>query len=164
MILLDTNIISTFSKIEKLNLLYDVFNTDTFYISPNVYDEIMMAKNKGYTFVNNVIDLLHKKKLLQIPLTTNEKVKINQIPLSLSKGERDSIVICQERKGIIVTNERKVVNYCKKHQIIYFDLGDILKALFLFLNFSRSKLNNLMKEIEEKDNIIISDKNAIFSN
>lgn len=59
MILLDTNIISTFSKIEKLELLYYVFNINILYISPSVYSEIMKAKDKGYAFVNHV-ELLQK--------------------------------------------------------------------------------------------------------
>lgn len=164
MILLDTNIISTFSKIGKLELLYDVFHTDIFYISPNVYGEIMTAKDKGYVFVNHAIVLFQKNKLMSISLTSKEKEKADKLHSSFSKGERDSIAICKERNCVFVTNEKKVVNYCKKHGIIYFDLRDILKALHLFLNFSRNDINKLMKEIEEKDNIIIKDKEEIFNN
>lgn len=162
MILLDTNIISTFSKIGKFELLYDIFKTKVFYISPNVYDEIMMAKEKGYVFVHNAIDLVNKKKLVLVKLTPKEKANTNKIPTSFSKGERDSIVVCKARNGIIVTNERKVVNYCKKYGVIYFDLRDILKALYLFENFSRNEVNDLIREIEEKDNVIIKDKEEIF--
>ncbi len=161
-ILLDTNIISTFSKIRKLELLYDVFNTNVFYISSNVHNEIMITKEKGYIFVNYVVDLLQKKKIIPLTLTSEEEIKTNKIPLSFSRGERDSLVICKERNGIFVTNERKVINYCKKHSIVYFDLRDILKALYIFIKFSRNEVNKLIKDIEEKDNIIIKDKKEIF--
>ena len=161
-ILLDTNIISTFSKIKKLELLYGVFNTDVFYISPNVSNEIMIAKEKGYVFVNLVADLLQKKKIISLTLTSEEETKVNKLPLSFSKGERDSLVICKERNGIFATNERKVINYCKKHNIAYFDLRDILKALYMFMKLSKNELSKLIKDIEEKDNIIIKDKKEIF--
>lgn len=161
-ILLDTNIISTFSKIRKLELLYDVFNANVFYISPNVHNEIMMAKEKGYVFVTHIVDLLQKKKIISLALTSEEEIKASNIPLSFSKGERDSLIICKERNGIFVTNERKVINYCKKYGIIYFDLRDVLKALYIFMKFSRNEVSKLIKEIEEKDNIIIKYKKEIF--
>lgn len=161
-ILLDTNIISTFSKIKKLGLLYDVFNTKEFYISPNVHAEIIAAKEKGYLFVGQVIDLFQKKKLIALPLTSEEEIKAEKLPLSFSKGERDSLVICKERNGILVTNERKVINYCKKQDIKCFDLRDILKALHQFMDFSKDEVSKLIEEIEEKDNIIIKDKNEIL--
>ena len=162
MILLDTNIISTFSKIGKLELLYDVFNADVLYVSPNVYDELLIAKDKGYAFVNHAIHLFQKKKLMLISLTSKEKEKADRLPSSFSKGERDSIAICRERNGIIVTNEKKVANYCKRQGIKYFDLRDVLKALYILMNFSKNEVNKLMNEIEEKDNIIIKDKEEIF--
>ena len=161
-IILDTNIISTFSKIKKLELLYDVFNANVFYISPNVHKEIMAAKEKGYIFVEQVTDLLQRKKLVTLTLNSEEAVKAEKLPSSFSKGERDSLVICKERNGIFVTNERKVINYCKKHDIAYFDLRDILKALHQFMNFSKDEVSKLIDEIEEKDNIIIKDKNEIL--
>ena len=161
-ILLDTNILSTFSKIKKLGLLYDVFNINVLYISPNVHAEIMVAKEKGYAFISQVVDLLQKRRLITLPLASEEEIKTNKIPLSFSKGERDSLVICKERDGIFVTNERKVINYCKKHDIKYFDLRDILKGLHQFMNFSKDEVSKLIDEIEEKDNIIIKDKNEIL--
>ena len=40
MILIDTNILSTFAKIDRLELLFKVFNQETLYISPNVFQEL----------------------------------------------------------------------------------------------------------------------------
>lgn len=162
MIILDTDILSTFSKIGKLELLYDVFNADVLYISPNVYNELLIAKDRGYAFVNHFLHLLQKKKVILISLTLKEKEKADKLPSPFSKGERDSLAICHERNSILVTNEKKVANYCKRHSIKYFDLRDILKALYLFMNFSKNEINKLIVEIEEKDNIIIKHKEEIF--
>jgi len=40
MILVDTNILSTFAKIDRLELLFGVFKQKTLYISPNVFQEL----------------------------------------------------------------------------------------------------------------------------
>lgn len=162
MILVDTNILSTFSKIGKLELLYKVFNTNCLYISPNVHNELLRAKKKDYKFVADIFDLVDSKKLRRVSLTSEEKLKISTIPKSFSMGEKDSIVVCRERKGVIATNERKVITYCKKEGVVYFDLIDILRALYQFLNYSKEEINNLMGEIERKDNIIFKDKNIFY--
>ena len=136
MILLDTNIISTFAKIGKMGLLYKVFNAPKFFISPNVHSEILKASSKGYSFADKVLELMHSKKLEIIPLSNRESEAIGRLPISLSSGERDSIIICKERKWVLLTNERKVINYCKKHGIAYFDLLDILHASYKLLDYS----------------------------
>lgn len=163
MILLDTNIISTFSKIGKFELLYDVFNKEILYLSPNVFEELKRAKDKGYSFVDRIFELILKKKLQIISLNQTEMLKTIKIPNSLAAGEKDSIVLCKERDGIFVTNEKKVINYCKKEQINYFDLRDILKAMHEFMNYPKEKIISLIDEIERRDNIVIKGKEEIFN-
>jgi len=57
MIVLDTDILSCFSKIKKFDLLEKLFKAQ-FYIPPRVYEEILRAKEKGYDFVNYAIKLI----------------------------------------------------------------------------------------------------------
>ncbi len=47
MILIDTNILSTFAKIDRLDLLEEVFGE--MHISPNVLDEVKRAEELGYS-------------------------------------------------------------------------------------------------------------------
>ena len=163
MILLDTNIISTFSKIGKFELLYDIFNKEILYISPNVFEELKKAKDKGYSFVDRIFYLILKKKLQIISLNQEEILKTINIPNSLAAGEKDSIILCKERNGIFITNEKKVINYCKKEKINYFDLIDILKAMYDLMDYSKEKIISLINKIERKDNIIIRNKEEIFN-
>lgn len=58
MILVDTNILSSFAKIGRLELLFRVFNQKTLYISPNVFQELKDARDKRYDFVELIFELL----------------------------------------------------------------------------------------------------------
>jgi predicted nucleic acid-binding protein len=54
MILVDTNILSTFAKIKRMDLIFKVFGKNCF-ISPNVLNEIKKAHQLGYEFSEIVI-------------------------------------------------------------------------------------------------------------
>ena len=98
-----------------------------------------------------------------ISLNQEEILKTINIPNSLAAGEKDSIILCKERNGIFITNEKKVINYCKKEKINYFDLIDILKAMYDLMDYSKEKIISLINKIERKDNIIIRNKEEIFN-
>ena len=72
MILVDTNILSTFAKIDRLELLFRVFNQKTLYISPNVFQELKDARDKRYDFVELIFELLQSGKLKILPLEEDE--------------------------------------------------------------------------------------------
>ncbi|MBI2655053.1 hypothetical protein HYX06_01370 [Candidatus Woesearchaeota archaeon] len=80
MILLDTNIISTFAKIKKFQVLFEVFNARSLYISPNVHSELKIAKGKGYSFVDKILNLANQNKIIVLPLTPKEKIGIKSVP------------------------------------------------------------------------------------
>ena len=122
----------------------------------------MRKKAKRYSFVDYALNLIRKKKLQVIGLDQKEMAETIKIPDSFAAGERDSIVICKSREYIFVTNERKVINYCKRAGIGYFDLRDILKAMHELMGHSKEKVNSLIDEIEKKDNIVIKDREEIL--
>ena len=162
MILLDTNILSTFCKIRRLSLIFEVLKKEVLYISPNVFKELKKARDKGYSFSNNAFESIKNNRLQVINLTPEEKTETIKIPSSFAAGERDSIVVCKKRSWIFITNEKKVINYCKKQGIMYFDLIDILKAMHEFMGYSKEDIRSLIEEIEKKDNILIKNKEEIF--
>ena len=54
MIIIDTNIISTFCRIDELPLLYKLFPKHDFGIPATVFDEVMKALQAGYSSLENV--------------------------------------------------------------------------------------------------------------
>ena len=53
--IIDTDIISTFGKIKKYELLLKLFSSSELYISSSVYRDLITAKELGYDFVDYLL-------------------------------------------------------------------------------------------------------------
>ncbi len=72
MVLLDTNILSTFALTDKLSLLWSLFEEDSIYISPNVLLEVNKAKIAGYNHANNILTAIKEDKIKILTPTPEE--------------------------------------------------------------------------------------------
>lgn len=54
-VVFDTDVISTFGKIKRLDLLQKLFPRDKFFIPSSVYDELINAREIGYAFAKYII-------------------------------------------------------------------------------------------------------------
>ncbi len=100
----DTDILSTFGKIRRLDLLRVLFPNARFFIPPSVYNELFKARDCGYDFVDYVME---SGILEVIPLNKEELEflrKIREERKSLGSGELEGISICKHRDCILVTN------------------------------------------------------------
>lgn len=163
MILLDTNILSTFAKIQRLDLLFKVFDTEKLYISPNVLEELEKAKEKNYKHADKIFELIQKEKIEIKTPTKKDLLNATELPKSFGPGETDSIAMCANNNWTFVTNEKIVNNYCKKKNIKSINLNHILRALWKLNILTKKEVKNLIKKIEEKDNLIITSKKEILS-
>lgn len=129
-------------------------------ISPSVYEELMRAKRAGYSFVdaifqNTEIMLLSEMEFKSFRiLLENEK--------NMHEGECQLIALCRSRKGILLTNDRYVKNYCRENKIEFLDMEEILRAMKLKKILSREGLKKLIEDIEKKDHTIIKSKDDIL--
>ncbi len=154
----DTDILSMFGKANAISILKSVFKE--LYAPIAVYEELLRAKEVGFSFVDDIlndleiINLNEKEYKEYIVSLKNEKY--------LHKGELQGIIICKHRKGILLTNDKMAKNFCKNNEIVYFDLKDIFRLLFLKGVLDEKELRKLASEIEEKDNTKIKDFEEIF--
>ena len=72
MIVLDTDILSCFSKIKRFDLLQSLFKKEEFCIPLRVYEELLRAKEKGYDFVDYALKLIEEGKIRVEPLDRKE--------------------------------------------------------------------------------------------
>jgi len=161
-ILLDTNIISTFSKIPDLDYLFEFTKKEVVYISTSVLREFEEAKGYGFDFVIPVLNLIESEKIIILSMNMNEVKWSMKLPDSFGNGERDSISICHFRKGIFITNERRVINYCYRNGISSINLATILRESWIRGLKTKEEVKSMMYEIESKDNIIFKNKDIIF--
>lgn len=129
-------------------------------ISPSVYEELMRAKRAGYSFVDAIfrnvdIVLLSENEFNSFRyLLENER--------NMHEGECQLIALCRSRKGILLTNDRYVKNYCKENKIEFLDMEEILRAMKLKKILSCEGLRKLIEDIEKKDHTIIRSKEDIL--
>jgi len=161
-ILVDTNILSTFGKVGGLKLLFKLFQAKLS-VSSNVFCEITIAYEKEYSFAKSVLDCIKNEKIDVVAVDQEDLPYMLGLPKSFGPGERDSIAICENRGYVFLSNEKKVYNYCKKHNIQCLLLPHLLKSLWKENILNKEDVKELITEIESKDNIVIADKDSIFS-
>jgi predicted nucleic acid-binding protein len=147
-----------FGKVKSISILKSVFKE--LYAPIAVYEELLRAKDVGFSFVDDVLNDL------EIISLNEEEYREYIISLKneryLHKGELQGIIICKHRNGILLTNDKMAKNFCKNNEILYFDIKDILRTLFLKGMLNEKEIRELASEIEEKDNTKIKDFEEIF--
>ncbi|MBI2663847.1 hypothetical protein HYX10_00710 [Candidatus Woesearchaeota archaeon] len=162
MILLDTNILSTFGKIGRLGLLFEALG-DNLVVSPNVLSEVKKAKELGYDHAKIVYSIFAKGKIRVVQMSDNESAYAGTLPKSFGSGERDTASIAKCRKAAVVTNEKKIINFCQREGIAVISLNSVLRHLWAGKILSKSQVEQLIDEMELKDNLIIISREEILS-
>lgn len=163
-ILIDTNILSTFAKIKRLELLFEIMDRKELYISTSVLHEIDMAENMGYDFVQIIFDYIDKERISIISMDDKETDLYLDLPDSFGRGERESVAISKSRDYIFVSNETRVKNYCDRNDIDIVDLPTLLRRSWKTGLKEKETVKEIVGEIENKDNIIFKDRTIIFQN
>ncbi|MBI4141854.1 hypothetical protein HY484_02945 [Candidatus Woesearchaeota archaeon] len=162
MILIDTNILSTFAKIRKLESLLKIFEGKRVCISCNVLEEIKQAVGLGYVYASPIINLSMSKKIEIIELTKEEYLLSLSFPKNFGKGERDSLAIAKKRSWVFITNEKRVLNYCNDENISAVSLNSLLRLLWEEKIQTKEQVKDIINEIETKDSLIIQSKKDII--
>ena len=162
LVLIDTNILSTFAKIDNMALLFKTVKKKKLGISTSVLHELEDARNIGLDFVEKIFQLINQNKILIYSMSDKETMWSIKLPSSFGKGERDSLAICKFRKGIFFTNERKIINFCDRESIDVIDLPSFLRYLWKSELKSKKEVKKIIEIIEDKDNIKFVDTTIIF--
>ncbi len=162
-LIFDTDVLSTFGKIRRLDLLRKLLPDATFLAPPSVYDELFKARDHGYEFVDPIL----WSGIIEITPLTKEELgflsRLREERRSLGLGELEGISICKHRDCILVTNDKAAKKVCDRYMIEFIDLSVILTSLFATKILTRSELMKLIDEIERKDRVLVKDKDAILA-
>lgn len=165
MIVADTNILSTFARIHRLELLPVVAETDALYLPPAVVKELKVGLNKGLDFLQPIVDgLASGVGFHTVGLTADEKNVVDHLPHSLNAGEKESIAVCSMRPDCkLLTNDKRAHNYCRDHRIASLDLKLILRRLWQAGHCTKEEVRALMDEIEKSEpGMVIKGKEEIL--
>jgi len=150
MILIDTCILSSLSKIDKLGLLNILFRNHFCYITSSVLNELNANKIAGFKFVEKIEEMLSftrvKNKICILSLESKELEEAyglkNQYNLSLVDCE--CIVLAKSKNAILLTDDTNLGKVALKEGIQkVYDLKSLLEA-----NIIDGKIKNY-KELKE---------------
>ena len=158
----DTDVVSTFGKLRRLELLQDLLTDSKLFITPAGYDELVKARERGYDFIEYVFYL----RMFEVARLSEEESKalesLQEERRSLGLAELEGIVISKHRDYIFVTNDRGAKKVCDSHAVRFIDLSMILTYMLVKELFTAHELRQLIDEIERRDRVVIKDKEAIF--
>ena len=162
MILADTNIIGTLSRVASIDRLLTLFAKDELGVVAAVYAELVAGVREGREFLRAAVDLVDSGAIKLIALTPDEVVQRLNLPPSLDAGEAESIAVCRTRGAAFVSNDRRARNFCISETIEVFDLIDILRAFWKLGVCSKREVQRLVADIEAKEGMVIKNKERIF--
>jgi predicted nucleic acid-binding protein len=165
MIIADTSILSTFARIQRLDLLFIVAETKSLHLPPAVQRELRMGLQKGLHFLQPIIDgLAAATQFHSVPLTAEEVLLLQTLPRALNLGEKEGIAICLKRTGAkLLTNDKRAHNFCKANHIPSLDLKLVLRQLWKAGHCTKDEVKSLMNEIEKSEpGMVIKGKEEIL--
>ncbi len=157
-VVVDTDILSTFAKVDKLGLLPKLFSKSRILICPSVNLEIKKGVELG------LLRYSHPPHFIAINLATSEKASARELreASNLGSGDAECLAVARNRDCLLLTNDRKAEKAADSLSIDHFSLPLLLRELWRSHVVPKSRVAKLMDEIETKDNVIIKNKEMIF--
>jgi len=148
-VVLDTDILSTFARIARPDILDALF--DEVLVPGSVILEARRAKI-DISAIRHVVPKLTRQELLEL----------GGLEPRLGRGERECIVIAKRRKILVATNDKVAKSVCRSEGVDFFDLPRILRRAVTEGVISREGAREIVELIESEENTMIRGKEDIF--
>ncbi len=162
MILVDTNILSTFARVDELELLFQLFGRSPLGLTSAVLAELNEALAHGCAWLEQTKGLRNQGRLELVVAAPEEIQAREAMPVSLGAGEAESIAICQARGWAFLSNDKRARNFCTQAGVEVFDLTELLGALWEWRVRSPQFVQELCARMEAAEGMTIPNKEAIF--
>jgi len=143
----DTNILSSFAAANALPILLRLFVRTEICIPPAVLEEIQVAIKNEKTYLNDILKAITDQQIILLPLTIDEIQALALLPNRLNAGERQAIVLVEQRKGVLISNDKRAVRYCVQHGIRAIELVDALRLLWIRQILSQNEVKQLLERM-----------------
>ncbi len=160
--LLDTNILSVFAKLGRLELLFQILDTPLA-VSPNVYRELQNGMSLGYKDLQSALELIETGRLQVILIGDMEQEFLARVPFQPDKGEADSLAWCLAHGGTFVTNDRRAARRASDLGVHIARQRDVLRNLWVEGVLPVEQVYALIDEMETRLGIILPDRDEIFA-
>lgn len=157
MIYIDTDILSAFAKIKKLQLICNLFSHNL-HVSPSILNEIKISLDVGYQFAKEIFSFIEEGNLKISVLTEAESKEKANLPEQFGEGEKEILALCIIRGGVILSNERRVAEFCRAKNIHCHRIPAILRALWELKVCNINEVRTMVDELKAKDRMGFTQK------
>jgi predicted nucleic acid-binding protein len=153
-IISDTNILGSFAAARAIPLLLKTLQVDIVYVPPGVYDELAA----GVEHLGIIEDLVGAGSLRLIELTEKDRTRMASLPPSFKRGEREAVAIAMRTGATLLSNEKRVVNFCLRQGVQCLDLITLLRYVWQRGVITKARVRTLILRMEKVEGLVI--KNA----
>ena len=127
-VVLDTDVLSIFAKVEELQLLEALFGKGKLLVTPVIYQELMVPLSYGYHFPEKVFTvgtltlLTIEEKQFAVDLQRR-----NQRP---GEGEAEALSLCKARQWLFVSNDAAALRSVHVENCPYMGLEPLFRLLW----------------------------------
>jgi predicted nucleic acid-binding protein len=167
MVLADNNILSSFAKIDRLDLLNQLFEDVS--TTPSVLDELHKDAVAGFTFVERVDAIKsYKGGWLQIISPSEREIELTDeiLDASLSYTDAECIAVSESRGEPLVTDDGHAGEIATQRGVEVWDLKLLIAALLKRgLIQDESELDEFIVDLREQDSYRFSkqDRDHLYS-
>lgn len=150
-VVLDSDFLSSFLKINKLALIRDFFGVEKVYIPAAVFSEI--AKTK-------LAEKLLNEKYIKIKNIADDSFRgFNKKFESLGRGEKECIALCKQfQNSILLISDKKALGVAKRNQIRVLSIPAFLLACKNEGFLKHKDISQIIKDLKQKDYYEFSDE------
>lgn len=155
-IILDTDVLSIFAKIDAISTLKKLLGKTNLAITPGIEKEISIPLDYGYRFPFTALSEVKTISLSKKALKEHNRLLKGE--RSLGKGELEAIALCKIEGYIFATNDIVARKFAEKEGVHVISLQAILRAFWKSGIKTKKEVKGLPKEIEKSDNLAVSRK------
>ena len=162
MIVSDTNILSSFIVTDSLDWLLTALQTDDVIVPSAVWNELEAAAARGRVMPDELTALRASGQVRIMELSANEQRQSDELPNAFGAGEKESLILAIRLAATLLSNDRRVVNYCRAQGITCFDLRAVLRYIWIRQIASQLQVRQLMRRMTEREGIVFKNAERVF--
>lgn len=159
-VLCDTDILSALAKAKSLYIIPEALDA-TPIITEYVYDELETSREAGFEFPKRIHEVVEVTTMNEKEALHYRQKRERDDYIGLSTTDIKNIVVAKEREMVLISNDQLALRKAEQKDILTLDIFDLFRKA-LQHGFDEPKLNELMDEIEKKDNTKLKHRDKIF--
>jgi|GEM_PF-355269 len=150
-VIIDTDILSMFTKAEALAILGRLLGQDRLATTPAIRDEIAVPLQYGYDFPLQA--LAHAAIAPLSDQAWLEHERLRAMGATLGRGELEAIAFCRTEGALFTTNDLVARRFALDQGVHAISLQAILRGLWVTGVCSKSEVRELLERLKRADRL-----------